>query len=274
MVCTLASRLNLLMLTYSQRKHKNKNMKQIGLDGSEASMVGLLSQEAARLLGHKRAKPLSFSEFSVGRGIADLYIVEEDRSALRRRKGLDVPAITDKTQNQIIELIGRADGVPFEDLAKYLSRHKIANADHHLTMLFEQGIVYSDTLRVYAKEIARSNVIRHSVAIEAKVRDWRKGIKQALRYKHFADKSYLALYEAHVRSARDSLHVFETLNIGLIGVSDTGINVYYEPATNDKDPIKCLLASERVYSLIDDSQDGFVARNGFAANATTQMANL
>jgi hypothetical protein len=238
------------------------------LDGSEASMMALLSKEASRLLGTKKTRPISFPEFSVGRGIADLYIVDEDRSALRRRKDLDIPAITDRTQNQIIELIGRADGVPFEELTGYLNSHRLTNMTHHLNVLFEQGAIYSDNAHVYVKEIASTNVIRHSVAIEAKVSDWRKGIKQALRYKNFADKSYLALYETHARTAKENLHVFEALNIGLIGVSDAGLIVYYEPTAIDKDPIKCLLASERVYSLIDDGQNSFVARNGLATNAT------
>jgi len=268
MVRALASRLKLLMLTYSQRKHKKINMKTIALDGSEASMMAFLSKEASRLLGSTKTNPKSFPEFSVGRGIADLYIVDEDRSALRKRKGLDIPAITDRIQNQIIELIGRADGVPFEELAIYLKRNRLTNTDHHLNVLFEQGVIYSDGTQVYVKEIANTNVIRHSVAIEAKVRDWRKGIKQALRYKNFADKSYLALYEAHIRTAKENLHVFEALNIGLIGVSDAGLKVYYEPQANDKDPVKCLLASERVYSLIDNGQDSFVARNGLTADAT------
>lgn len=266
MVHALASRLKTLMLTYSQRKQKNKNMNQKTLDGSEASMMALLSKEASRLLGTRKTKPISFPEFSVGRGIADLYIVDEDRSALRRRKDMAVPAITDKTQNQIVELIGRANGLLFEELSEYLNQHKLNNAEHHLNVLFDQGAIYSNNARVYVKEIASTNVIRHSVAIEAKVSDWRKGIKQALRYKNFADKSYLAVYETHARTAKENLHVFEALNIGLIGVSDNGLTVYYEPATNDKDPIKCLLASERVYSLIDDGQDSFVARNGLATN--------
>lgn len=266
----LTSRLKLLMLTYGQRKHKKINMDSKTLDGSEASMMSLLSKDAAKLLGYAKTTPMSFPEFSVGRGIADLYIVDEDQSALKKRKNLAVPAITDKTQNQIVEILGRTDGIRYEELLGYLNRHKLLNTEHHLQVLFEQGVVYAnDAQRIYVKEIANTNVIRHSVAIEAKVRDWRKGIKQAMRYKNFADKSYLALYESHVSVAKDNLHVFEALNIGLIGVSDTGINVYYEPTANAKDPAKCLLASERVYSLIDDSQNGFMARNGLAANATT-----
>ena len=264
----LTSRLKLLMLICDQRKHKKTNMNIKTLDGSEASMMSLLSRDAAKLLGYTKTLPTSFPEFSVGRGIADLYIVDEDQIALRKRKDLAVPAVTDKTQNQIVEIISRADGIRYEELLEYLSQHKLINTKHHLSMLFEQGVIYSnDTQRIYVKEIADANIIKHSVAIEAKVRDWRKGIKQALRYKNFADKSYLALYESHVNVARDNLHVFETLNIGLIGVSDTGINVYYEPTANAKDPVKCLLASERVYSLIDNSQNGFVARNSLTANA-------
>lgn len=265
----LASRVKLLMLIYDQRKHKKTNMNLKTLDGSEASMMSLISRDAAKLLGYKKSIPISLPEFSVGRGIADLYIVDEDRNALRKRKGMAVPAVTDKTQNQIVELISRADGIYYEELLEYLGRYKLLNTEHHLNLLLEQGVIYSnDARRIYVKEIASANVIKHSVAIEAKVRDWRKGIKQALRYKNFADKSYLALYESHVNVARENLHVFETLNIGLIGVSDTGINVYHVPTANTKDPVKCLLASERVYSLIDDSQNGFMARNSLTSNAT------
>ena len=113
------------------------------------------------------------------------------------------------------------------------------------------------------------NIIDFSVAIEAKVRDWRKGLRQAMRYNAFSNLSYLALYEAHINAALAHKHIFQMLNIGLIGGTEEGIKVHVRPetVTNLNDDI-LLLASERVYSIIEDPQDGFVVgKNLFPHNS-------
>lgn len=205
------------------RNKKQKDEKMIlKLDGSEASMLPILMNSSHCLLSTSATSVINIQEFSVGRGIADLFAIESDTCQLTRRKRLYPKALLSTTS---------------------IKEH----ADCH--------------------NISSANIIKKSVAIEAKVRDWRKGLKQAMRYKSFADKSYLAVYDEFIDVPLGHLDVFRALNIGLLGVSDSAVNVYYEPNANQLDYDKYLLASERAFSIIDDAQDSFVARNQFATNS-------
>jgi hypothetical protein len=239
---------------------KNKDMG-LKLDGSEASMIPLIANHVDDIISGNPSSYFSFPEFSVGRGIADIYIVSKNAESFDQRRRAEVPAITDKQQNEIVNILWQNNGMLFGELNQMLHSRKLRNVGPNVQALLDSKVINVDGGRVFIQESTTTNIIEYSIAIEAKVSDWKKGLMQAMRYKNFADKSYLALYESHLRVARNNLDVFKTLNIGLIGVSDEGIQIHFKPEANTKDPFKAYLASERVYSLIDDAQDGFVARN-------------
>ena len=52
-------------------------------------------------------------------------------------------------------------------------------------------------------------------AIEAKMKDWRKGLMQAARYRFFANRSLLVLPPASARVAAGYITTFRDLNVGL-----------------------------------------------------------
>ncbi|MEO5960120.1 MAG: hypothetical protein ABIR80_13465 [Opitutaceae bacterium] len=52
-------------------------------------------------------------------------------------------------------------------------------------------------------------------AIEAKMKDWRKGLQQASRYRYFANRALLVLPPETARIARKYLATFRWLNVGL-----------------------------------------------------------
>lgn len=52
-------------------------------------------------------------------------------------------------------------------------------------------------------------------AFEAKMKDWRKGLSQASRYKHFANRSILVLPPETASTALNFLQTFRDLNVGL-----------------------------------------------------------
>lgn len=204
-----------------KHNYKKQTKMQLRLDGSEASMLPILIEKSNLLIGQSSKSSLfELAEFSVGRGIADLFVVKTDKRNLKKRKDSSLKPSTD--------------------------------------------------LSLYQNCISDPNpisIIDRSVAIEAKVRDWRKGLKQAMRYKSFADKSYLAVYESHVSKPLEYLDIFRAMNIGLISVSDCGVNVHYEPLDNKIDYRKSLLASERAFSIIDNAQNSFVVRNQLTPNS-------
>ncbi len=90
---------------------------------------------------------------------------------------------------------------------------------------------------------------RKLIAFEAKLKDWRKGLQQAFRYRYFADKSILVMPAESVKTATLNIESFEHLQIGLwsFDKSTERINEIYSPnqarALNKK-------AKENALSLI------------------------
>ncbi|KRS22457.1 hypothetical protein AAY72_03205 [Alishewanella sp. WH16-1] len=70
------------------------------------------------------------------------------------------------------------------------------------------------------------------VAFEAKLRDWKKALIQASRYKTFANESWVLLDRSQANAAISNLAEFEKFNIGLATFSTDGTyDVYHEPTT-------------------------------------------
>lgn len=67
-------------------------------------------------------------------------------------------------------------------------------------------------------------------AIEAKLRDWRRALSQAARYRGFAHEAWVLLDEASIRPAASHLDRFIGLNVGLASLSTNGsFQRYYTP---------------------------------------------
>jgi len=56
---------------------------------------------------------------------------------------------------------------------------------------------------------------RKLIAFEAKLRDWKKGLQQAFRYRYFSDKSVLVMPAGSIRPALANLGQFIELEVGL-----------------------------------------------------------
>jgi hypothetical protein len=69
-----------------------------------------------------------------------------------------------------------------------------------------------------------------SYAYEAKLKNWKKAIFQAFRYKAFADFSYVIMDHDHVKPALSQLEKFKRSNIGLLSINDSGeLITHYAP---------------------------------------------
>ncbi len=80
-------------------------------------------------------------------------------------------------------------------------------------------------------------------SIEAKLKDWKSGFYQALRYKFFSNKSYLAYPKQYIH--RVDLELLKQHNIGLIAVDNDSIEFVYAPKVEKpQDKISHLFLSE------------------------------
>ncbi len=117
------------------------------------------------------------------------------------------------------------------------------------------------SLSTQANNITQANV----VAVEAKLRDWRQALNQAIRYKDFADIVFVAMDASNIPTSKDYLNIFKEQKIGLCAVTDSSYDWIFEPV-NRREPI----GHEKEYLLmsatIPSTQRLWSRRNNFIAS--------
>lgn len=74
-------------------------------------------------------------------------------------------------------------------------------------------------------------VTSSSIAIEAKLKNWKRALDQAFRYQWFADKVYVILDAAHINPALKNIHEFKRLNVGLAAIDiHEKLQFHFKPA--------------------------------------------
>ena len=69
-----------------------------------------------------------------------------------------------------------------------------------------------------------------SFAFEMKLRNWKRALTQAYRYKSFSDYSYVMLDNSNIQPALKNIELFRRSNIGLLGIDGSGaIKTYHKP---------------------------------------------
>lgn len=95
------------------------------------------------------------------------------------------------------------------------------------------------------KKLYRS-AFKNIISIEAKLKKWRDGFYQAMRYKCFSHKSYLAVPEIYINNV-DTRLLIEN-NIGLISVVNDAVKIVIEPRSEKpKDLVSFYHLSENMY---------------------------
>lgn len=240
----------------------------IYLDGTEKSMIPILKRNANKIFPSKK-EVISLEEFSCGTGISDLTIFTIDKKILSTRLKDERKPITSRNQLQIFLSLFENRYLSLSEIEKKVCLNK-NTIQYFLKQLVKDGLVEESNKKFKAIKKGKFKTSKNIIAIEAKVKNWKSGIRQAMRYKEYADYSYLAIYEKHISSCLKHLEVFNMLGIGLIGVGDDKMKIYLKARLSNivTDENKTL-ASERFLSIIDERYESFVAWNGFSPNYAT-----
>lgn len=70
---------------------------------------------------------------------------------------------------------------------------------------------------------------KYVISIEFKLKNWKRAMFQAYRYKGFSSKSYVILDEHFSKKAIESIDEFIHFNIGLCTVENNKMTCHYEP---------------------------------------------
>jgi hypothetical protein len=87
-------------------------------------------------------------------------------------------------------------------------------------------------------------------AIEAKIKDWRKGLMQAARYRFFANRSLLVLPPEAARIAVAFLPTFRDLNVGLWEFNATSNRLQKHFTPRSRRPLNCKAREKAVHSIL------------------------
>ena len=210
---------------------------------AEIDLIETLKTSLKRKFHHSKVK--IFEEVSLGNGIADIVICEIRDDIQNQRLNNNTLDINDINVFKIIEEVGPISLTEIIDLTRSSKRSIVKSISNLMGYGYieEQGEAYILSCN-YQMSFVKN------FAIEAKLKDWKRAIKQAYRYKWFAEYTFVVLDAHHSRPALNNIDVFEKYNVGLASVSVTGklIRHYNPKPESPLDPKMQMLFSEQIKS--------------------------
>lgn len=191
--------------------------------------------------------PLVVLELGVGFGIADavLFDIDYDSMAARMAGGLRKPVLS-SSHLSVLTTLTASGPISLDLLGASLSFSRSNLRSHILKTLEDQNLVAISPDGTVEMNDAFKSVSRYVIAVEAKLRDWKRAIGQAVRYRWFANESYVALPAGLAR--RPDVAALSALNgIGLISVESSRLRlVSAAPRSAPDSPVFERFAGERV----------------------------
>lgn len=188
----------------------------IGGFESEAVLVDVLERKVATTRDHSDC--ITIRELDSSNGIADLVVTKLSHGWRNSMPVADVnPRWLFLLSQLPYRLVISLDD--FTALSGFSRRYALAA----LTQFSALGFCIQNKNTGTWKKIKQPVPFAQEIwAIEAKLRDWRRALYQACRYREYATQSWVILDEYHVSSAVKNINEFVRRNIGLGGISQTG----------------------------------------------------
>ena len=195
----------------------------------ESEMIPILTENLSKVFQTQYIT----TEFGTGNGIADVVLSTalSDESLFFNDYGLMSLFINLFEHNKILT----ADLIQARQYDKTKLRKLLKHLEH-------ANYIYFDGLEI-KKNWKYQPHTQNLISIEAKLKDWKSGFYQAMRYKFFSYKSYLAFPKTLI--SRVDLDLLKMNNIGLIAVDKVKIEFVLKPKSEKPvDKISYLFLSE------------------------------
>lgn len=193
---------------------------------SEKQLSKLIKQrlsEDPKILfrGRRNLQTFIGNEMSMGHGIADI-VVSFHRKISKRSQSLtlydlnilNVVKRNNPTTVKEIESATRTSSGKIITTIKKLEREKLVIRKNDAVIPFNDYTNYQT----------------ETIAIEVKLKNWKRALEQAYRYRNFAFNSYVFLDQKFVTPAIKNKNLFFQYNIGLASVSRLGeIEIHHKP---------------------------------------------
>jgi hypothetical protein len=188
-----------------------------------------------------------FEEVSLGYGVADIVVCY-----------LDYPKTISSSETfltrsdiNIYNIINNKLSITFDNIhaTTRSSKQTISESIRKLVNLdyIKQEDDYFTILKKYELPF------KSSFAIEGKLKDWKRALTQAQRYKWFADYSYVVMDEYYSQPAIQNLDTFIKHNIGFATINPNGDfkRIFSPKKQKPYDPVMQIMLSERIKMSLD-----------------------
>lgn len=178
-------------------------------------------------------KPVATCEVGLDFGILDLFISLVPKSMLEKRLEFGLTnTIPSSYDAWVIEKLQTGIPLAFEKIAGDL-RIKTETQTNRLVRtlrrLVKNGFLEKVDRSTYLLSFNQVLLNGYNIAIEAKLINWRKGLRQAVRHSVIADERYLAVPFKLATRLSYQLSEFEDRNVGLIGVAKDSLKFLFRP---------------------------------------------
>lgn len=195
---------------------------------NEAELVGTLTNTLKSSYSRNEVK--IFKEVSLGYGIADLVLSDLIKSPKKKCKKNDV-SLNFKDINTY-NLIENRECITIEEIVTITGCSK-KEVTISLKKLKSKNYVKVKN-SIVKKNKSYNLLFKSNFAIEAKLKDWKRAIKQAYRYRWFAEYSYVVLDSHYSKAALNNLDEFKKYNVGLATINPEGQLVRHFNPTRQK----------------------------------------
>lgn len=194
----------------------------------EEDLINIFSAKIQSFLAEILNKPINrhfvIEEFNSNFGVADLVLGTYKPYLSKRgcRESINIDWL-----EPLIHL-KKGDIIDFDIFTdKYNFSKKSARL--RFQQYSEAGFItqFDSNCFIVKKEYAP--VIDKVIAIEAKLKNWRRALTQAQRYKKFADYTFVLLDKAYAAPALKSINKFKSMNVGLITMDSSNFKVEVLP---------------------------------------------
>jgi|GEM_PF-915826 len=162
-------------------------------------------------------------EVCLGYGIADIVVAKYQKNkATFRNNSLNLFDIS------LVRLIRNRKEIDIDEIRR-ITKFSNKKINISLQKLIEDKIIDVKKENFFSFN-NYSSILTNSIAIEAKLKNWKRALNQAYRYKWFAEKSFVFLPKENISPAYKNIHLFKKMNVGLGTISESKeLDILYTP---------------------------------------------
>lgn len=199
---------------------------------TEIVLVNLLKENLEQTFKRKNIE--IFQEVSLGFGIADMVVsvvkesVPYDSMAINEMNALEIHIYT------LLESEGSLTFSEMRDITR-IEKYQLRKS---ISLLVDKGFI-EEGQQGYGVCKRFDLVFKYNYAIEAKLKNWRRALYQAYRYRWFAEYAYVVMDQHHCKPAIAHKELFKKYNVGLAAIDLSGeIRKYYHPVRKEPFDLK------------------------------------